>query len=136
MQVLLLQESHALAAVEETLRGHYDFVCVHSAREAFEALEHNRFELIVAQVYFEHGDVFEILKEIRSTGDTQYIPFVCFAARQTPAARHFNSIIRAAAFTFGATDFLCIDDFYENGKYDSTAILKALEKAMGHGTAV
>lgn len=109
------------------LHGH-ELRSVKTLRAAKVELSEHDFELIIATLHFDYSQMFEFLREVRTTPRSAGKPVICFCTRDTAMTRLMQETISRSTSAFGAWMYLDLksyDDSHELRRVIDRCLIQA-----------
>lgn len=104
-RILVALRPEEVPLLRTDLEGHFNIDIAHSRKEALASIS-DRTGLIICGVHFDHGAMFDLLKEVKSDPEWKEIPFFLILRQGTSHADAIIKGIRQAAKLLGAEDFI------------------------------
>jgi len=127
--ILIVQEQPTKDSIlERSLEQFHHLIFADNLDTTMEMIKERKVDLIIARVHFVRGNVFTILKNLTQAPISKQIPVVCFCGLDSPYATVQHKAMAKATRTSGAVDYLALDQFDKDGKYDLEEVRNCIER--------
>jgi hypothetical protein len=113
-RVLIAAQADAWKRLQPMLDPLVDTVVVHTAKDAFRALERGGIDLIISTILFDGSRMIEFLQAVKGNASYGAIPFLCGRVLPTGISDRFIESTRAVCEQCGAIAFVDVAKFHDD----------------------
>lgn len=111
-RVLAAVPSSVAPILEQALAARVNLVCCDSLSAAKELLENDDFDLVLGEIQFDAGQVFQLVQAVKGNVKTQHLPFVAMRVIGGVLPDSAYSGVRKAVQWLGADLYIDLADYW------------------------